>query len=163
MFVYVITNLLDGKRYVGRTKNVRARWAQHKCDALTSQLPYRLHEAIRKDGVDAFNVHILFTGESMDAANHWEKFFISLYETMNPDHGYNYVEGGTMSGMKGRQQSPEARTKIRAARTGTHHSEETRKKLTNKSRTGMPHTEETKLKMAASRKAWWARKQQLEV
>jgi group I intron endonuclease len=59
MFIYKITNKINGKVYIGKTvRTVEQRWAQHLADAHRRSSPL-LHNAIRKYGSDAFNISIL--------------------------------------------------------------------------------------------------------
>jgi hypothetical protein len=56
MFIYIVTNKVNGKKYIGKTINsVETRWKQHvntaKCGG-----GYLFHNAIRKHGQDSFKV-----------------------------------------------------------------------------------------------------------
>lgn len=52
--VYLVTNIENGKRYVGKTKGSLAeRWYNHVKDARAGS-PYAIHRAIRKHGKQAF-------------------------------------------------------------------------------------------------------------
>jgi hypothetical protein len=67
--VYLITNTVNGKRYVGKTHRAsRKRWADH-CSAAKRGSQYPLHCAIRKYDKDAFAVVELTSGLSFAAAN----------------------------------------------------------------------------------------------
>jgi GIY-YIG catalytic domain len=83
-----VTNLVNGKRYVGQTTRVKVRWRQH-CQFGTTPLAY----AIRKYGVDNFRFEIVLQVEDQQSANLVEARLIRKLGTMTP-HGYNVCEGG---------------------------------------------------------------------
>lgn len=57
--VYLLTNLANGKRYVGKTKgSLDKRWYNHLADVKKGS-PYALHAAIRKYGKGAFQREVL--------------------------------------------------------------------------------------------------------
>lgn len=62
--VYLITNKLDDKKYVGKTeRSLDVRWKQHvNCSKYGSSL--YVHRAMRKYGVEAFNVSMLEVQQS---------------------------------------------------------------------------------------------------
>lgn len=94
MRIYCITNLSNGKRYIGQTtQTIRDRWAQHctrtGCRALA--------RAISKYGVDAFSIREIATAESQDELNRIERFWIAHLNTLSPN-GYNLTDGGGSGG-----------------------------------------------------------------
>jgi GIY-YIG catalytic domain len=91
--VYLITNLLNGKKYVGQTTaNPRKRWNNH-CRGF-SLVAY----AIRKYGKDNFKFEILLQGvEDQATLNLIEARLIRFYRTGTPN-GYNVSPGGDGGG-----------------------------------------------------------------
>lgn len=91
--IYCITNLLNGKRYIGQTKRFDVRMYQHFIAAPKSKCSYAITRAIRKYGKESFRVDVLEEVDSnfSDAREvHW----ISHYNSMCPDFGYNLESGG---------------------------------------------------------------------
>jgi len=86
--IYLITNKLDGKRYVGKTtRTLDVRWYFHKKDMEYGSERY-LNRAMRKHGTD--NVTINTIGEcSAELDNDRETFWISK---LKPE--YNMTAGG---------------------------------------------------------------------
>ena len=125
--VYKVTNKVNNKVYIGITnKGAGARFKQHLFDAEHGS-QYRFHRAIRKYGKENFEVSIIAFCNNADELKENEIKFISEYESMNPDKGYNMTEGG--DGTFGRVCTLETRLKISEANKGKEVSEETRKLL----------------------------------
>lgn len=58
--VYKIVNTVTGDCYVGSSKNVMNRWANHKCPSMCKKLPNnKLYQDMQKYGVDKFRFQIL--------------------------------------------------------------------------------------------------------
>ena len=93
--IYIITNSLNAKQYVGITKNLNARWHQHRTTNGSS--PY-LHAAIKKYGIDVFVFTHIATAYDLEAAFQLERLLIVEHNTKTP-HGYNLTDGG--DGMQG--------------------------------------------------------------
>jgi len=56
-YVYLVTNTVNGKKYVGCTRvTVSRRWIQHRSAAKNGS-PFALHQAIRKYGFNKFQMH----------------------------------------------------------------------------------------------------------
>jgi group I intron endonuclease len=91
--IYLVTNSVTGKKYVGLSKQIKKRWGEHLSAARTGS-PYPLHRAIRKYGPEKFEVVCLETirtsREDLEAA---EKHHISVQECKAPQ-GYNLTSGG---------------------------------------------------------------------
>ncbi len=98
--VYLITNTVNGKKYVGWTDGTfQERWKKH-CNlaGLTNpkQLPI-LHKAIRKYGKAAFSMTLICEAENPEEARKKEMHFIAEYRTFykwTDAHGYNMTLGG---------------------------------------------------------------------
>lgn len=90
--IYRITNLTNGKMYVGQTSVGAFRRFQQHTKADTP-----LGRAIRKYGADNFKIEILSTTKEQDDANKLEEFFIKENQCVVPD-GYNLNEYGRLVG-----------------------------------------------------------------
>jgi hypothetical protein len=91
--IYKITNLINGKVYIGQTtQKVAQRWIDHCC---LKQYKHRsaLREAIRKYGKESFKIETLNTVSSLEEANDLEISLISQYDCIAPK-GYNLALGG---------------------------------------------------------------------
>lgn len=94
MVIYLATNKIDGKRYVGQTiRSLEDRWKDH-CRVKDNNY---FHRAIRKYGPENFSLEILDTAESEDELDRKEMFWIEKLDTKFPN-GYNLRDGGNVSG-----------------------------------------------------------------
>ena len=128
MFIYSLTNKVNGKRYVGQTtKSVEWRWSQHRKHVGSVHFP--VYHALRKYGPEGFEVEVLASACSVECLNYLETLFIATYNTLVPN-GYNLDSGGknnvvhpeTLARMsaahKGRKKTDEHKAKIGAAHKG---------------------------------------------
>lgn len=92
-YLYKITNLLNDKCYIGWTgKTVEDRWQRHQKDALSYRDNRKFYNAIRKYGIESWNVETLMEVFSIDEAKQKE---IELIEKYNSYYqGYNATKGG---------------------------------------------------------------------
>lgn len=102
--IYKITNKINGKIYIGQSKNVERRWREH----LRSKDNTPIHCALRKYGPENFNFEILAECDK-DELNRLEQFYIQEYDCMSP-RGYNLTPGGKCYRVK--KESPEERKLI---------------------------------------------------
>lgn len=95
--IYCYTNLINNKKYIGQTNNLKRRIKQHKDDSFTNYNEARynqlIHQAIRKYGLDNFKIDILEDSIPIELIDKKEKYYIREYNTMVPN-GYNLTEGG---------------------------------------------------------------------
>jgi group I intron endonuclease len=99
--IYLFTNLVNGKRYVGQHKNVstvRGRWSGHLRTArLGDSRP--LYRAINKHGWAKFLKEVIWVGVSdVDLLNKKETYYIkkhrSFIDDLLGDRSYNLTSGG---------------------------------------------------------------------
>jgi group I intron endonuclease len=116
--IYLITCLVNGKIYVGKTtKSLGERWASHLA-AVSRGKRSRLYAAIHKHGSSSFFVEMIDSTDNLDELDDLERKWIANKNSNNPLYGYNMTEGGdggdTSSGLK---RSPEtiARMKVSSA------------------------------------------------
>ena len=91
--VYIHTNLINNKKYIGQTKyshNPNRRW---KSGSGYKSNPY-FYNSILKYGWDNFSHEIIVTNLTQDEANEIEKQLINEMNTTNPEYGYNLTYGG---------------------------------------------------------------------
>ena len=89
MFLYKITNYVNGKEYIGISKSPSKRWLNHK-GGRGSKLVY---QAIRKYGLENIKFDVLYTGCEEDICQ-LEIDLIAQRQTEAP-HGYNLTAGGS--------------------------------------------------------------------
>lgn len=120
--IYLITNTVNGKRYVGQTvRTLRERWQRHCWPSNSARMP--VAAAIAKYGKERFTVEIIAKASSQEELNRLEIQYVQTLNTLSPA-GYNLRAG------EGRgKTSPEFGAKISRALTGRKASEETRRRL----------------------------------
>lgn len=91
MGIYVITNKINGKRYIGQSIDIIRRWRAHRTSYWTSDL--YLYRAMRKYGLESFIFEVLQECEK-EELNTLEKYWINFYQSDNPAFGYNLTAGG---------------------------------------------------------------------
>lgn len=177
--VYLITNQISGKKYVGITKRgYMKRFQEHISYATKSNRHSLLYEDIRKFGVESFTVSLLEDNISDDDAEAKESYYIEKYNTyyLGSDDGYNMTLGGHgVSGyvptedclskrshsMKGHKFSQSRNEKIRQAMLGREYKQEWRDALSHARMGrftgednpffGRQHTQDTKSKISSSK------------
>jgi group I intron endonuclease len=139
--IYIITNKLNNKQYVGVTDNsLEIRWKSHCYDYNV------VSKAIKKHGKDNFTIEPLLECSSMDEAYDLEPVYIIKHKTKFPN-GYNISDGGKGSQVGKRKPTPDdVKQKISESVKQNHYwdklTEEQKEKIreswreNNKSRTG---------------------------
>jgi group I intron endonuclease len=142
--VYKVTNLVDGKIYIGQT--VQTLWRRRRAHENLSAKPETyFHRALAKHGFDNFTWEIVDSCESKEDLHAREQHWIDHCACMAPV-GYNSAEGGKggayleshkrriSEALKGRAFSAETRRKMSVAMQGRKPSEKLLAKL--KAKTG---------------------------
>ena len=126
ILIYKITNKVNGKMYVGQTKQkLRARFSQH----VNSRGCHKIHHAIKKYGADNFTIESVAEAYTALEADQLETHFINKWDTVNK--GYNIRFGGQRVGrdnpqtikkmvaaLKRRVVTPETRLKLSLGKLG---------------------------------------------
>lgn len=161
MIIYLVTNMVNDKMYVGQTiRSLAERRTKHIYASLTNKDNGYFHNALRVYGVDNFKWEIVHNCSNTNILNLLEIFYIGYYDTFN--NGYNLNAGGKNASM-----SEETRAKISGENHpmyGKHHTIETKKKMSlshsgknnpnygklgkDSYNYGRKHTAETKLKIS---------------
>ena len=142
-YIYRITNLINGKTYIG----------QHKYKDLNDNYMgsgKHLKQAIKKYGIENFKKEILvFNLPKQEYANLLEITFIaSEREKVGIENCYNINDGG--EGCRG-SFSEEHKKKMSEAHKGKHYSEEARRKMSEAGK-GKHMSDEAKRKMSVAKK-----------
>lgn len=96
--IYLITNKINGKMYVGKTqRGYLLRFKEH-CTAKKHGFNTYIGNAIAKYGEENFTVELL-KQVADDTWEHWEKYYIQKYKTLFNQHGYNLTPGGDANPM----------------------------------------------------------------
>ena len=156
--VYIITNTMNAKQYVGIAADLETRWRRHR-NANEGQL---IHKAIKKYGVDAFVFTHVADAFDAESAKMIERLLIVEHNTKMP-HGYNMTDGG--DGTMGMAKTEEHKQKLKESNKKTYENKELRAKIGEaiskakkgkpSPKKGIPHSEKHK---AALKAAWIIRK-----
>lgn len=145
--IYVATNLLNNKRYVGQTTgSLNRRISSHLSN--TSSDNY-FHSSLKEYGYENFKWEIVDAVENKNQLDVSEQYYINFYDTTNNDKGYNSTTGGINF-----IHVEETLKKIREKTIGKIISDETRKKISeaNLGKHSGPKSELTKMKISAANK-----------
>ena len=113
MFIYKITNIKTQEFYIGQTiKNIKYRFRKHKEMSIRGG-GYKLHNSMRKYGIENFIIEILDTATNLNELNEKEIHYI---DTLKPY--YNILPGGQI------RLTENSIEKMRQSLTGKKHSKE---------------------------------------
>lgn len=149
MQVYLVTNKIDGKQYVGQTtKTLEMRWFEHTQVRKSPSCRY-LYSAIQKHGIENFEVETLVLVSTKEEMDRYECGLIKALGTKAPN-GYNLTDGG--DGAQGFVFTDEQKLKISLGQIGRKMSEKAREKLLernkgNKFSVGVRMSEEHRLRL----------------
>jgi len=129
-YIYLITNKINGKIYVGKHST-------NNLDDGYMGSGVVIKKAINKYGIENFTKDYLAFCDTENKLNWFEKFYIKKYKAR--ETGYNLTDGG--DGVLGWHHSEETKEKLRKPL-----SESTKQKLRDFN-IGLHHSEETKIKM----------------
>lgn len=134
MYIYVIRNSATGKVYIGQHKGSNLKqYLQKKFYAAIKGLGGKsyLYASMRKHPKEVWSIEPLMEADTKEKLDRLERLLIALYDTRNPEVGYNICKGGEgftgthteewkksqLKWMTGRPCSKETRAKISLART----------------------------------------------
>lgn len=91
--IYKITNIKDGKIYIGQSTDIKTRWSNHikaalKIDSIAHS---RVHDAMGDEGIWNFTFELLEQCPK-EKLNEREKYYIEFYQSNT--YGYNKTVGG---------------------------------------------------------------------
>jgi group I intron endonuclease len=157
--IYKITNLVNNKLYIGlSTYTAEIRFKGHLDSIFKYESQLLIHKAIRKYGKENFKVETICKCNKIESLKVLEKYYIKKYHTFIGDplcNGYNMTIGGR--GLFGYHHTEETKQKIREKRKLQVITEETKRKIGQKSKgnkymLGRHHSEEAKKKISESHK-----------
>jgi len=153
--VYIISNCINNKVYIGMTKRSDIRWKDHKSHSRKEKPKCFIHKAMNKYGIENFQFDIVESNLTFLEAIHREQRLIAIYNTTNPKFGYNILKGGRFVSTWV-EFSQESRNKLKANSIGRKHSIEAKAKMSLRKKLqwkeGVYDSEDYKDKMISSRK-----------
>jgi group I intron endonuclease len=127
--IYIITNEINSKVYIGKANNIDTRWNTHYKKLINQKYIdnngnyTHLQKAWNKDGEENFTFDVLEEC-TLEQLNEKEKYWIAYYESDNPKYGYNKTKGGD-----GGSPNKEVRKRISESHKGKKLLETTKHKL----------------------------------
>ncbi len=118
--IYIITNLIDSKYYIGSSKNIKRRLREHKNGLIKNKHENKiLQYAVNKYGIENFTFEDLEYYEEEYIVS-MEQYWMNLLQVSNRKYGYN-IQPVAYSG--------KGLSKEQHSQYGTHRSDETKEKL----------------------------------
>lgn len=122
MFIYKITNIKNGKMYIGQTiRSVEERWKRHCADALNNILDTHFARAIRYYTPKSFTIETIDTAITQQELTAKESYWITWYDSIK--NGYNETSAENKSGgntykNKTTEELQQIKEKIRKSKMG---------------------------------------------
>lgn len=145
--IYVITNKINGKVYIGQTtQDIESRFKQHCSD---SSCCVYLKNAISKYGKENFTIQIVEIVDSTELANQKEIDYINMYKSTDSNIGYNLKAGGNNAEL-----TKEIKQKISNKIKLKYQDEQFRQKMSNIKKNTWKKERYKKLKKQQSKDMW---------
>lgn len=122
IFIYKITNNINGKIYIGQTiRPIESRFSRHIRDAERGVLDTHFARAIRKYGPNNFSIEVIDIANAQDELNLKEQYWIRHYDGVRT--GYNETDalnkcGGNTYMSKTEEELDNIGEKIRSGKIG---------------------------------------------
>ncbi len=159
--IYKISNLVNGKLYIGQTTNIKTRWTSHlSLLRMDKHRNLHLQAAFKKYGEQAFVFAVI---EECENANEREVYWIGYFGGTNGGLLYNKSSGGKSGGkmsqesrnrisawQRGRTLTPEHAANIGRGNRGKKCTDEHKRRMSVMYK-GRPIDEETKRKISESK------------
>lgn len=110
--IYIHRNKINGKVYIGQTKDTWQRRARGGAGYISSP---HFYSAIQEYGWENFEHFVLEDNLTSKEADKKEKYWINVFNSTNPDKGYNLTNGGKAIP---KQKNLQARKKVYCKETG---------------------------------------------
>lgn len=147
--IYCITNLVNGKKYIGQSVNIKSRWLQEKN---LNGVNRHLKSAFQKYGLENFSFQVLEECSREDL-NRKEQEYIKKFNTTDREAGYNQTTGGDHYKVVNRvPMSEETKRKISEKKKGMKFSEEHKNSLKIARNKRPPMSDETRKKISQANK-----------
>ena len=96
-YIYLITNIINNKIYIGQTNNPSLRWSQHKSNAKYNRGNQLITRAIKKYGSGNFVFDVIAMCKDQKDTDPLEEIIIQQYNSRDKKIGYNIDLGGNTS------------------------------------------------------------------
>ena len=123
--IYKVTNLINGKSYIGQTTNFRKRLSDYRNIHKKVNLTQPIALDIRYYGTDNFTIEIVKLCNP-DKLSKYERKYIDKFKTENPKYGYNIF-----SNINSSQNNEESRKKKSISHIGLKETSDTKRKKSN--------------------------------
>ena len=92
--IYSITNIINNKKYIGQSIDIKCRIRNHKYELRHNKHSNdHLQKSFNKYGEDCFVFETICECEESEL-DELERYYIAYYNCMNSDCGYNAESGG---------------------------------------------------------------------
>lgn len=122
MFIYKITNIKNGKMYIGQTiRSVEERWKRHCADALNNILDTHFARAIRYYTPKSFTIETIDTAITQQELTAKESYWITWYDSIKNGYNETFAEnksGGNTYKNKTTEELQQIKEKIRKSKMG---------------------------------------------
>jgi group I intron endonuclease len=118
MYIYKITNLINGKIYIGQTiqKNPKMRWYGHLADARSNKRKGHLQNSLNKYGAENFHWEIIDWANSLEILNLKEKEWLSYFKETTKVYNLREAGGNKLHSEQSIEKMRESQKKAHARR-----------------------------------------------
>lgn len=93
--LYLVVNKINGKFYVGKTsRGLDRRWKEHKNSSVNYKKKNYFFSALKKWGLENFDICVIDRASSMAESSELEKQYIQAFRSCSAEFGYNTSLGG---------------------------------------------------------------------
>ncbi|MCK4522264.1 MAG: GIY-YIG nuclease family protein [Nanoarchaeota archaeon] len=112
--IYKIENMLNGKVYIGSSKDIKKRWAAHQSDLrLDKHHSSHLQYSFNKYGTEVFKFSLVLKC-TLERMPYFENLYVGIYKSTERKYGYNMTTPHPVNGAP-LNDSLETKEKIRRA------------------------------------------------
>ena len=96
--IYSITNIINGKRYIGKSINLNSRLSSHKCslrkEVRNKDTNRYLFNAVKKYSIENFNFEVIecVLDSDQEYLADREIYWMDYYKSYERDFGYNLIK-----------------------------------------------------------------------